>query len=173
MDICFSGQNYYLMKMNIKTNSMRSWFRFKTFIDLSIICIGLVIVYILDTRYDIFEMFLRYIQKHETWELDELITISIYLVLSFVFFSLRRWQDSARSERELKQSLDKLEKANEEIKQMKGILPICSYCKKIRDDEGYWHQVEVYIHEHLEAEFAHSLCPKCRKIIYEDDLGNL
>lgn len=152
---------------------MRSWFRFKTFIDLSIICIGLVIVYILDTRYDIFEMFLRYIQKHETWELDELITISIYLALSFVFFSLRRWQDSARSERELKQSLDKLEKANEEIKQMKGILPICSYCKKIRDDEGYWHQVEVYIHEHLEAEFAHSLCPKCRKIIYEDDLGNL
>jgi hypothetical protein len=152
---------------------MRSWFRLKVFIDLSIICIGLFIVYILDTRYDIFEMFLRYIQKHETWELDELITISIYLVLSFVFFSLRRWQDSARSERELKRNLDKLEKANEEIKQMKGILPICSYCKKIRDDEGYWHQVEVYIHEHSEAEFAHSLCPKCRKTIYEDELGNL
>lgn len=49
----------------------------------------------------------------------------------------------------------------DELKLLKGILPICSYCKKIRDDEGYWEQVETYISRHSEAEFSHGICPEC------------
>jgi hypothetical protein len=53
-----------------------------------------------------------------------------------------------------------------EIKTLHGILPICSNCKKIRDDGGYWNQVEEYVKEHSDARFTHSLCPDCLKKLY-------
>lgn len=56
---------------------------------------------------------------------------------------------------------DRLEKAYNEIRTLRGILPICASCKKIRDEEGYWKQVEVYIHEHADVDFTHSMCPAC------------
>lgn len=56
----------------------------------------------------------------------------------------------------------------ENIKSLKGMLPICSSCKKIRDDQGYWHMVEVYIHEHSEVEFSHGICPDCAKKLYPE-----
>ena len=57
----------------------------------------------------------------------------------------------------------KLEKALEEVKKLRGILPICAYCKKIRDDKGYWNQVEVYMKEYLDTDFTHGICPDCMK----------
>jgi hypothetical protein len=59
-------------------------------------------------------------------------------------------------------------KARDEVKALKGIIPICSSCKKIRDDKGYWTQVESYIRTHSEAEFSHSICPECVKKLYPD-----
>ncbi len=56
-----------------------------------------------------------------------------------------------------------LEKTLKELKVLKGMLPICSFCKKIRDDKGYWNQLEAYISEHSEAEFSHGMCPECAK----------
>ena len=56
-----------------------------------------------------------------------------------------------------------LEQALKEIKTLTGILPICSYCKQIRNDEGYWQQVEEYISEHSKALFSHGVCPSCYK----------
>jgi DNA-binding NtrC family response regulator len=64
--------------------------------------------------------------------------------------------------------IHELQDALAEIKTLRGILPICSSCKKIRDDEGYWHQVEVYIRDHSEAEFSHGLCPECAKKLYPE-----
>lgn len=55
-----------------------------------------------------------------------------------------------------------LEAALQQIKTLHGLFPICASCKKIRDDTGYWHQVESYISRHTEAEFSHSICPECR-----------
>jgi len=55
-----------------------------------------------------------------------------------------------------------------EVKKLSGLLPICSYCKKIRDDIGYWNQIEFYIHEHSEAEFSHSICQECSKKHYPE-----
>ncbi|MEW6234101.1 MAG: GAF domain-containing protein [Candidatus Omnitrophota bacterium] len=60
----------------------------------------------------------------------------------------------------------KLKNAFEEIKVLRGIIPICSNCKKIRDDAGYWQQVEVYISHHTEASFSHGICPDCIKKLY-------
>lgn len=61
-----------------------------------------------------------------------------------------------------------LQEALDKVKQLSGLLPICSHCKKIRDDEGYWQQVEVYIRDHSEAEFSHGICPDCMKNFYAD-----
>jgi PAS domain S-box-containing protein len=71
-------------------------------------------------------------------------------------------------ESEREKLIAKLEKALEEIKKLKGILPICSHCKKIRDDKGYWQQIEAYISDHSEAEFSHSLCPDCIRKLYPE-----
>jgi DNA-binding response OmpR family regulator len=59
-----------------------------------------------------------------------------------------------------------LKRAREEIKTLRGIIPICCNCKKIRDDEGYWQQVDAYVHEHTEARFSHGICPDCMKELY-------
>jgi hypothetical protein len=52
------------------------------------------------------------------------------------------------------------------IKKLKGLLPICASCKKIRDDKGYWKEMELYIRDHSEAEFSHGLCPDCIAKLY-------
>ncbi len=59
-----------------------------------------------------------------------------------------------------------LKNAREEIKTLRGILPICAHCKKVRNDSGFWEQVEVYIGNHSEAKFTHGLCPDCEKELY-------
>lgn len=62
----------------------------------------------------------------------------------------------------------KLEQALKEVKTLKGLLPICANCKKVRDDEGYWQSVEKYISVRSEAKFTHSICPDCIKELYPD-----
>lgn len=56
-----------------------------------------------------------------------------------------------------------LQKALENVKLLSGLLPICMWCKKIRDDQGYWNAIEHYIGQHSEAEFTHAICPDCRR----------
>lgn len=68
----------------------------------------------------------------------------------------------------LHDTVNHLEKALAEVNTLMGIIPICSFCKKIRDDEGYWKQVEVYIDQHSEAQFSHGVCPDCLKKHYPE-----
>lgn len=69
----------------------------------------------------------------------------------------------------LAEKIDALEKANEEINTLQGIIPICAKCKKIRDSEGYWNKVEVYIEGHSKAQFTHGLCEECADELYGDE----
>ncbi len=70
--------------------------------------------------------------------------------------------------RELEKINKELKEALNQIKQLKGMLPICSNCHKIRDDEGYWHRVENYIEQHADVTFTHSLCPDCLIELYPE-----
>ena len=74
----------------------------------------------------------------------------------------------AQAREQLLKEREKVQKAIEEIKQLSGLLPICSSCKKIRDDKGYWNQIESYISAHSEAQFSHSICPDCARTIYPE-----
>ncbi|MCX5819363.1 MAG: response regulator transcription factor [Deltaproteobacteria bacterium] len=67
--------------------------------------------------------------------------------------------------------VEELRQAFDQIKTLRGIVPICANCKKIRDDQGYWNQVEVYVRDHTEAEFSHGICPECMKELYPEFVG--
>ena len=69
-------------------------------------------------------------------------------------------------ELELRRSNDDLQKALKEVKVLRGLIPICASCKKIRNDSGFWQQLEEYLGEHSEAEFSHGLCQPCIKKLY-------
>jgi hypothetical protein len=71
-------------------------------------------------------------------------------------------------EHEREKVIVELQQALAQVKRLSGFLPICASCKKIRDDKGYWQQVEAYIRDHSEAEFSHSLCPECAKKLYPE-----
>ena len=73
-----------------------------------------------------------------------------------------------RLEKEREGLIESLRKALSEIKQLSGLLPICSSCKKIRNDEGYWEQLEIYIKNHSDADFSHGICPECVARLYPD-----
>lgn len=67
---------------------------------------------------------------------------------------------------ELAEKVEELRKALDQVRTLKGIVPICANCKNVRDDQGYWNRVENYVKEHTEAEFSHAVCPDCMKKLY-------
>ena len=73
-----------------------------------------------------------------------------------------------REEDERKNLVEKLQQALVQVETLRGILPICSSCKKIRDDNGFWYEIEHYIANHSQAEFSHSICPDCEKELYPE-----
>lgn len=77
-------------------------------------------------------------------------------------------ENRARVEQEREQLIGELQKTLSEVKILRGFLPICSSCKRIRDDQGYWQQIESYICAHSEAEFSHGLCEECMRKLYPE-----
>ncbi len=73
-----------------------------------------------------------------------------------------------RAEREREELIGDLKAALSEVKTLRGFLPICAYCKKIRDDAGYWQKIEMYIQQRSEAQFTHGICPECAKMLYTE-----
>ncbi len=76
--------------------------------------------------------------------------------------------DRKKWDMEREKLIGELKDALDQVKTLSGLLPICANCKKIRDDKGYWNQIETYLYEHSQAEFSHSICPECAKKLYPD-----
>ena len=95
--------------------------------------------------------------RHRTWGM----VVTLVLLWGMSIFILFNYRLRLRERDKLKNALD-------EIKTLRGIIPICSHCKKIRDDKGYWNQIETYIQDHSETEFSHSICQECAKKYYPD-----
>jgi len=107
------------------------------------------------------------------------VTLTI-LVLSFVilYLSFRRLIGKIEKlnetlEMRVEERTQKLKKALDEIKTLEGILPLCSYCKKIRTDKDEWENVDVYIQTHSGAEISHGICPECAQIHYPEEYASL
>ncbi len=84
----------------------------------------------------------------------------------------REISERQMAEMEREMLIEELREALSNVKTLSGLLPICAWCKKIRDDSGYWRQVEAYVSEHSDAEFTHAICPHCMEKL-RDDLEEL
>jgi hypothetical protein len=112
-------------------------------------------------------------------QLDELLSHSstlvfiiasglLVLIIVILFIENKTISKRKLAEEGREKLITELQDAVAKIKILRGLLPICSSCKKVRDDQGYWKQIESYIRDHSEAEFTHSMCPECAKEIYPE-----
>jgi hypothetical protein len=136
-----------------------------------LILLELLIVLILTTAWEFwFEDFtFGFINiDHEPEDLTErleyIITSSVFVGIALIVPIWIIIRDVSR----LEKTTERLQGALESIKTLEGLLPICANCKNIRDDNGYWHQVEVYIRNNSKAEFSHSICPTCAQKLYPE-----
>ncbi|HID28799.1 MAG TPA: PAS domain-containing sensor histidine kinase [Desulfobacterales bacterium] len=90
-----------------------------------------------------------------------------HLLESFLDITERK-----KAEEERERLIRALQEALTKVKTLSGLLPICASCKRIRNDQGYWEQIEAYIRDHSEAEFSHSVCPECSEKLYPELFGN-
>ncbi|WP_155317081.1 hypothetical protein [Desulfosarcina alkanivorans] len=105
----------------------------------------------------------------------EIITLTltlagVFLSLMIAFFATYRVR---KYEKVLLDKNGRLRKALDEIKTLRGIIPICSHCNQIRDDEGIWKRIEEYVGAHSEARFSHGICPDCIRKYYPAEYASI
>jgi hypothetical protein len=91
-------------------------------------------------------------------------TLALFAIWVTALLALQRRSSDEQRERATRER----EKALADVRVLRGLLPICASCKQIRDDDGYWRQIEVYIRDHSEAKFSHGICPACARRLYPE-----
>lgn len=140
-------------------------------VELAIIIVLTVLAYVFSLFYDSLEAIVEFSNKYENWEIDEIFASMIALSVLSSIFLCRRVRDLHAYQRVLLERNAELQRALSEIKVLRGLIPICASCKKVRDEKGYWQQVESYIAKRSEALFSHSICPDCYQKLYADALN--
>lgn len=102
-----------------------------------------------------------------------ILALTLLGILASVAISLTAINRVRKAASLLRDKNNKLQKAVDEIKILQGILPICSFCKNIRNDQGYYEQIEEYIHKHSGVDFSHTICPSCLKEHYPEEYESL
>lgn len=100
--------------------------------------------------------------------IEQIIAVPIFDDQGEVIFIVEELNDVT----ELIQTKEILEHVKRELKTLRGIIPICAACKKVRDDKGYWQQVEAYIRDRSELDFSHAICPECAEKLYPELFRN-
>lgn len=105
-------------------------------------------------------------QAAEVWKAVSNRALALFAVWVTASLGLQRKTTEEKREK----ALQEREKALEDVRILRGLLPICASCKRIRDDQGYWTQLEGYIKTHSEADFTHGICPECARELYPEFL---
>ena len=100
------------------------------------------------------------------------VALFLLLIGASTWMGTRAWKHRQQAEAERERMILELQRALAEVKALSGLLPICSNCKKIRDDHGYWNQIEGYIASHSEAQFTHGICPECAELLFPEVFEN-
>jgi hypothetical protein len=136
--------------------------------DIVIIFVILIISFSTFSYFDVLEKIVEFSSQYEAYEIDEIISTMIVFTACMLIFSIRRLKEANKSREVALEMNDELKKAINEINTLKGIIPICSYCHKIRDDEGEWERVDSYISKHSDARFSHGICPDCVETAWKE-----
>ena len=152
----------------INNVNMLDTYRTNTKREVWLVVLASLLVYLIAHRFDIIDNLIVVLKKYERYEVDELVAVVMFLVVAMTAFAIKRWKELLSTVRVLEDKNDKLEKAIEEIHVLKGIIPVCSYCKKVRNDEGYWKTLEAYIKEYSGAKMSHGICPDCMRKYFPD-----
>ncbi len=134
--------------------------------DLYLLVALSVLVFIMAGRFDILESIIAFFHRYEEYELDEILTVFVFLSFGSAVFAFRRWGEHHLANKNLERSNRDLIHAMAEIKHLKSILPICASCKAIRDENGEWHTLETYIENNTGTIFTHSICDNCTDKLY-------
>ena len=131
-----------------------------------------VSLFVLEALIMLFLEYLHPLSSYQEAFIDSsLLSFIIFPALYFLVFSPLRIHINLRhlAEADKDALIIELQKTLDEVKTLRGLIPICASCKKIKDDKGYWHQIEVYIRDRSEAEFSHGICPECITKFKQDE----
>jgi hypothetical protein len=133
----------------------------RTRFDVALLVAGSAILFIALVRLDAFERFADWSRAHESWQVDKVLMAAAVFAIACGLFALRRWRD-------LEDEMARRKDAEATSERLRGLVPICAGCKKIRDGQGSWVAVEVYVAARTEAAFSHGICPECRVRLYPE-----
>jgi len=136
--------------------------------DLIIVVVITIGSFFVFGQYDVLEKIVQFSYEYEKYEIDELVSSAIVFSICMLVFSFKQIRAEKKYTELLnKQNIELLE-AMSKIKILEGTLTTCSCCKKIKDSNGKWRQMEAYIHAHSEAQFSHGYCPDCLDEVNKD-----
>lgn len=150
-----------------KLKKMKNNYR-TVLIEINIIAALSIIVFFLSAKFDMLEKVMEFTHKYESYEIDEIIITAVFLLFCLFIFSFRRILELRNTRIALHENNEHLKKIIEEMNTLKGIIPICSSCKKIRTDKGGWEQLEFYLRKYTDASFTHGICPECFEELYPE-----
>lgn len=139
-----------------------------------VLIVGLAVVtFILSASFDLLNKVIDWIYYHDTWQLDELFTVFIFLAVAMSVFAFRRYRELVaeagrrqRAEEATAQLVPALERAREDVASLRKIVPVCPSCKRIRDTRGNWYEMETYLEVHYMTRVNDGLCPGCARDAY-------
>jgi hypothetical protein len=145
-----------------------------------VVLVAAVFVFAVSAVFDLFNVVIAWIYRHDTWQLDEVFTVAVYLVIAFAVYAWRRHRDLVvqtrrreQAELETAQLIPELERARTNVADFQKILPVCPACKRIRDAKGDWYQLETYVELHYLAKFDDGFCPDCSRELYHKSFTRL
>ena len=137
-------------------------------IEVLTILVLAVAVFFSAALFDTREFITEVLDRYERWELDEILTVSLFLSFVLGLYAVRQWRRLLAANKAIEFQNRQLRQTLAEIRRLQGIVPICAYCKNVRDDQGYWQQVEKYVSDHSDAKFSHGICPDCKTKFFPD-----
>ncbi len=145
---------------------IRSFEKYKQ--EIIIIFIVSILSFCFFSKYDVLEKTVKLSSEYENFEIDEIMSSAIVTLFCITLFSLRRVRDLKTAIHLANKSNKDINSASDKTWELKGILPFCTFCKKIRNDSGDWEEVDIYIGKHSKANISHSICTDCIKQHYPD-----
>jgi hypothetical protein len=141
--------------------------------DIVVISVLSILVFAFSASFDLFNAIIAWVYRHDTWQLDELFSVSVFLVVAIAVYAWRRNRELAEEIRRREQAeaekaslIPELESALADVHALKKLLPFCTSCRRVREDSGYWNQVEGYMESHFSTRLDGGLCPDCARRFY-------